>query len=90
MGVHNVMEDIVHEVLVNYQKQFKLSCECELCLDDIKAIALNNLPPKYVTKDAHIPYARAPHTADRQGADECSSDRHESVPGIVSANPRCK
>ena len=89
MGVHNVMEEIVHEVLVNYQKQFKLSCECELCLDDIMAIALNNLPPKYVTKDAHIPYARAPHTADRQGVTNVLSTVTKAA-GIVSANPRCK
>ncbi len=89
VAVHNVMEEIVHEVLVNYKQQFNLSCECERCLDDIKAIALNQLPPRYITKDSHIPYVRAPHTADRQGVTNVLMTVTKAA-SIVSNNPRCK
>jgi competence protein ComFB len=89
MVVHNVMEDVVHEVLVNYQDQFQLSCECNRCFDDIMAISLNNLPPRYITKEAYIPYVRAPYTADRQGVTTVLMTVTKAA-GIVSDNPRCK
>src|SRR5690606_23293463 len=53
MKVHNYMEDYVDEILprllmeVRYQDQ----CRCEHCINDIKAIALNNLKPKYVATE---------------------------------------
>ena len=89
MAVHNVMEEIVREVLVNYRQQFNLSCECERCLDDIMAIALNQLPPQYITKAEYIPYVRAPHTADRQGVTNVLLTVTKAA-SIVSNNPRCK
>src|SRR6185437_15359746 len=89
MGIHNVMEAVVLEVLVKYQDQLQLSCECNRCLDDIMAIALNNLPTRYTTKEANIPYARAPYTADRQGVTTVLMTVTKAA-GIVSSNPRCK
>lgn len=51
MKVHNYMEDIVEFILPEILKErtYDGQCTCEHCINDIKAIALNNLPPKYVT-----------------------------------------
>lgn len=89
MTVHNIMEELVRDVLVRYQKQFQLSCECARCLDDIRAIALNNLDPHYVTLEAHVPYAKVPHLTDRQGVTIILAQVTKAAV-IVSENPRCK
>ncbi|WP_318615808.1 late competence development ComFB family protein [Sporosarcina sp. YIM B06819] len=88
MSIHNVMEEIVSEVLVKYQEKLQLTCECERCLDDIRAIALNNLPPHYIVQMKHSPYVRAPYTADRQGVTNIMLVVTKAA-GIVSSNPRC-
>lgn len=89
MAVHNIMEEIVRDVLVNYQHQYQLTCNCERCLDDVKAIALNQLKPHYVTIEAHVPFARVPHLTDRQGVTTVLTEVTKAAV-IVSDNPRCK
>lgn len=88
MSIHNVMEEIVLEVLVKYKGSLQLTCECEHCMDDIRAIALNKLPPRYIVQMEHRPYVRAPHTADRQGVTNIMSIVTQAA-GIVSKSPRC-
>lgn len=46
----NVMQVLVEEYAAKYIKMFGV-CDCDHCVADIKAIALNNLPPKYVIMD---------------------------------------
>lgn len=43
----NFMEDIVFSVLSRNIQKFDV-CQCETCYNDIAAIVLNRLPPKYV------------------------------------------
>ena len=43
----NVMEDIVDSRLDSLMKSMG-SCNCSVCRADIRAMALNNLPPRYV------------------------------------------
>jgi DNA mismatch repair ATPase MutL len=43
----NVMQILVEENTEKYMKMFGL-CQCPRCVVDVKALALNNLPPKYV------------------------------------------
>lgn len=43
----NVMQALVEEKADKYIKMFGL-CDCPRCVTDVKALALNNLPPKYV------------------------------------------
>jgi hypothetical protein len=43
----NVMENLVEESVEKYMGMFGL-CKCPRCIADVKALALNNLPPKYV------------------------------------------
>ena len=48
MSIINVMEAFVSERLDDMLKD-ENCCKCERCLDDMKAIALNKLPSKYVS-----------------------------------------
>ena len=46
-GYINVMQVLVEEKAPKYVKLFGL-CSCERCMEDVKALTLNNLPSKYV------------------------------------------
>lgn len=46
-GYINVMQVLVEEKAPKYIKMFGL-CQCERCLEDVKALTLNHLAPKYV------------------------------------------
>ena len=46
-GYINVMQVLVEEKTPKYVKMFGL-CSCERCMEDVKALTLNNLPSKYV------------------------------------------
>lgn len=47
----NIMQALVEESVERYIHMFGL-CSCPRCLEDVKAIALNNLVPKYVVTPA--------------------------------------
>jgi len=49
MAFINMMEKMVDIRIDERYKVDKDHCECEQCREDIKCIALNNLPPKYVS-----------------------------------------
>jgi hypothetical protein len=46
----NVMARLVDESAEKYINMFGL-CTCSKCVSDVKALALNNLPPKYVVME---------------------------------------
>lgn len=46
-GYINVMQVLVEEKAPKYVEMFGL-CSCERCMEDVKALTLNHLPPKYV------------------------------------------
>ncbi|MCM1149510.1 MAG: late competence development ComFB family protein, partial [Butyricicoccus sp.] len=46
-GYINVMQVLVEEKAEKYTRLAGL-CQCKRCLEDVKALTLNNLPPKYV------------------------------------------
>ncbi|MDE6728296.1 MAG: late competence development ComFB family protein [Oscillospiraceae bacterium] len=48
MALVNVMESIVEEKLNQMLKE-EACCQCDRCLEDMKAMALNQLPSKYVS-----------------------------------------
>jgi len=43
------MEDVVEHFLLDVLNEYDNICKCEQCINDIKAIALNNLKPLYFT-----------------------------------------
>jgi len=89
MALYNVMEEIVRDVLLQYKDQLQLTCQCERCFNDIMAIALNELPPRYIANEEYGPYVRAAHVADRQGATNIILIVTKAAT-FVSEKPRCE
>ncbi|MCM3711679.1 late competence development ComFB family protein [Sporosarcina luteola] len=89
MPVYNVMEEVVHNVLQQYENDLRLTCHCERCKDDIMAIALNEIKPRYIVNDKLNPVIRVEHVADRQSATNILSTVVKAA-RIVSASPRCE
>lgn len=46
----NIVETFVKEVIVDYMKQYG-TCTCNHCIIDTMALALTNLPPKYIVAE---------------------------------------
>ncbi|WP_186669049.1 late competence development ComFB family protein [Sporosarcina sp. BP05] len=88
MALYNVMEEVVRDVLMQYKNQLQLTCQCERCFNDIMAIALNELPPRYIANEEYGPYVRASHEADRQGATNIILIVTKAA-AFVSGSPRC-
>ncbi|WP_343216140.1 late competence development ComFB family protein [Clostridium mobile] len=49
--IKNYMEAMVENLLPSTLNKYSDICKCEKCVDDIKAIALNNLKPLYVVTE---------------------------------------
>lgn len=56
--VKNYMEIIIDEKMPKILKNYTNICKCDKCIQDIKAIALNNLKPKYVVTEKGLVYTR--------------------------------
>jgi len=56
--LHNLMESTVKE-LINDLMAKENMCTCEQCRLDVAALALNNLPTRYVVSPKGASYARA-------------------------------
>lgn len=55
----NLTEFLVEQVLNEQLAKRKEICTCPICRADIMAIALNNLPPRYVNTDKGELFTRA-------------------------------
>ncbi|WP_225942029.1 late competence development ComFB family protein [Sporosarcina limicola] len=82
------MEEVIHDVLIKYKDQLHLTCKCERCLDDIMAISLNSLRPRYIVNRNNGPYVRAEYEADCQGATNILLTITKAATQ-VSKDPRC-
>ena len=51
MAVVNSMESIVEVALSELLKEDPECCTCEHCMNDMMCLALNALPPKYVSSE---------------------------------------
>ena len=58
MEMRNYMEDIVIKKLDDVLTQYPDCCKCEQCRTDIVVLALNHLPPKYISTHRGTVYAR--------------------------------
>ncbi|NTW05329.1 MAG: late competence development ComFB family protein [Peptococcaceae bacterium] len=51
----NYIEVVVNEMLTPLLSEYKKTnpdiCTCDKCSEDIKALALNNMPPQYVVEE---------------------------------------
>jgi competence protein ComFB len=84
--VYNVMEEIVERVVQEYSLQRPKFYHCQQCLADIKAIVLNQIPPKYVVSHKGEVFSRVGTMANQYMSDvykelslaiqKVESDRH--------------
>jgi competence protein ComFB len=51
LSIKNYMEDCVWNYLDEILIKFDHTCKCDICRYDMVALALNNLPPKYVVHE---------------------------------------
>jgi len=51
MPIVNMTEVLARQILKDPELQKLLPCHCDQCLDDVLAMALNHLPPRYATTD---------------------------------------
>ena len=49
--IRNLMEQVVEEILPLVLKEYIDMCKCQNCIDDIKALTLNNLNPMYCSTE---------------------------------------
>lgn len=54
----NYMEEVVESTLEEILAHRDDICKCDRCKMDIKALALNHLPPKYVVTDKGYVYTK--------------------------------
>lgn len=83
----NYAEIQVKNTLKNVLKQYPNICTCKKCINDMSALALNSVKPKYVVSETGKIYACALSEINKQ---ECVSITAEVIKAveIVSSNPR--
>ncbi len=79
------MEIMVDRMLPQVLDGYEHICKCSECIDDMKALALNNLKPLYVTTTAGGVFAKLNEMHEQFNTDVITQ-LMESV-GIVSENP---
>jgi competence protein ComFB len=86
MKIKNYMEDVVVHYLFNIIKDKDDICKCDKCLNDIAAIALNNLTPHYVVSEKGELYSKVLNMSIQFEADVTTAIL-EAI-DKVSKNPR--
>ncbi len=69
MKLKNYMETAIDHILPTFLKAFPDVCQCDVCLLDIKAIALNKLKPRYVVTDKGETWVKIDEMDVQQEAD---------------------
>ena len=82
----NYVEDIVDETLKSLLPKYDPICQCEKCIQDIKALTLNELKPKYVVTDEGEVYAKLNELNYQFRTDIITKLMHAI--DMVSKNPR--
>ena len=85
MPILNVMEQLV-DAKVSELLPKSDCCKCAKCTDDIKAIALNRLPPKYVSSDAGELYTRVSSSMEKQNSLDINFAVYSAIE-FVSTHP---
>lgn len=86
MSIQNVMEEIVNNKILEVIKD-KDCCKCEKCLDDIRALALNKLPSKYVSTNKGELFSKLAALKEQQGAIDLNIAVVSAIES-VSSRPR--
>jgi competence protein ComFB len=51
MAVFNAVETVVTHLFEEFKKNYELKCDCKTCQEDILAIVLNRVPPRYTSSE---------------------------------------
>jgi competence protein ComFB len=88
MAIMNVMEKIVDMKLEKYLPDSGC-CTCALCTDDIKCLALNKMPSKYVNSPQGELFSKVDQTMLRQNSVDLDFAVIAAI-DVVKKGPRCK
>lgn len=83
----NYMEEIVLNLLEDVLDDINM-CKCELCVMDIAALALNDLPPKYIATEKGELYSKANLLRNQFEVDVIAAITKAAV--LVKRSPRHK
>ena len=84
-GIKNYMEEVVNFQIDDVLKIMDV-CRCDKCRLDMTAIALNDLPPKYVVTEKGELYSKVNNLINQFDVDVCSAIAKAAI--IVGKNPR--
>lgn len=82
----NYMEIVVDHLIPDILNRCNNICKCELCIEDIKAVALNNLKPMYIVTEKGNIYAKV-NELKAQFMTDAITELVRAIE-IVSKNPR--
>lgn len=85
MFIKNYMEEIVFLAIKDVMKKVNV-CSCEKCIMDIAAIALNDLPPKYIVTSKGELYSKINSLKQQFDVDVVTAVTKAAV--IVKRSPR--
>lgn len=84
--VRNYMEDLVENILPELLENYPNMCKCEECIDDIKALTLNQLKPSYFVEARGSVYSKL-NSLESQFKTDIVTELIKAI-DLVSANPR--
>ena len=85
--IKNYMEEVVLNLMEGVLDDINM-CKCELCVMDIAAIALNDLPPKYIATEKGELYSKVNSLKNQFEVDVISAITKAAV--LVKRSPRHK
>ncbi|WP_449537813.1 late competence development ComFB family protein [Ferdinandcohnia sp. Marseille-Q9671] len=88
MKVFNAMEPLVAEALLKNWSDINMPCKCAQCKNDVFAITLNSMNPRYVSKDNGMAYVKAQYF-DKQMMANIYVKIGEAVKKVAE-NPQCE
>lgn len=81
----NYMEEVVLNLLKGVLEDLDM-CKCELCVMDVAALALNDLPPKYIATEKGELYSKVNSLRNQFEVDVIASITKAAV--AVKKSPR--
>lgn len=83
--IKNYMEEIVYNQMKEILTDINM-CKCEKCLMDVAAIALNDLPPKYIVTEKGELYSKINALSQQFEVDVVSAVTKAAI--LVKRRPR--
>jgi competence protein ComFB len=83
----NYMEEVVFNLMDSVLDDINV-CKCEMCIKDIAALALNDLPPKYIASEKGELYSKTNNLRSQFEVDVISAITKAAV--LVKRSPRHK